>query len=236
MPEVVFMYVFDVKTGLGGTKVITPPSRSKKSFPAPETLAAAGFSATGKGRRLTFKISLTNNVDPKLTAADIKKIQESLNQQLVVRIATYRRIWSEALRVTERSAANRDRLMQEVSSKIQPAIASFAAFNSAPLADDLEMEAAPSAAPVQVPVDEVVEVNALPSTVPPSVTAAVVRNLEEDGEDAFIASQGQGDELADLFGGLMVGDRGGRKRRKTRSTRTFMVRRGKKSRYTRRRR
>jgi hypothetical protein len=236
MPEVVFMYVFDVKTGSEGTKIITPPSRSKKSFPAPETLAAAGFSATGKGRRLTFKISLTNNVDPKLTTADIKKIQESLNQQLVVRIATYRRVWSEALKVTERSAANRERLMQEVSNKIQPAIASFAAFNAAPLADDLEMEAAPSAAPVQVPVDEVVEVNALPSAVPPSVTAAVVRNLEEDGEDAFVASQGQGDELADLFGGLMVGDRGGRRRRKTRSTRTFMVRRGKKSRYTRRRR
>lgn len=209
------MYVFDVKTGPGGTKIITPPSRSKKSFPAPETLAAAGFSATGKGRRLTFKISLTNNVDPKLTAADIKKIQESLNRKLVVRIASYRRVWSESLKVTERSAANRERLMREVSSKINPAIASFAAFNAAPLADDLEMEAAPSAVAVQVPVDEVVEVNALPSAVPPSVTAAVVRNLEEDGEDAFIASQGQGDELADLFGGLMVGDRGGR-RRKTR--------------------
>ena len=210
------MYVFDVKSGPGGTKVITAPPRSKKSFPAPETLAAAGFSATGKGRRLTFKISLTNNVDPKLTTADIKKIQESLNNQLVVRIASYRRVWSEALKVTERSTVNKDRLMQEVSSKIQPAIASFAAFNAAPIADDLEMEAAPSAAPIQVPAGEVVEVNAVPSAVPPSVTAAVVRNLEEDGEDAFIASQGQGDELADLFGGLVVGDRGGRRRRKTR--------------------
>jgi hypothetical protein len=100
MPEVVFMYVFDVKTGPGGTKIITPPSRSKKSFPAPETLAAAGFSATGKGRRLTFKISLTNNVDPKLTAADIKKIQESLNRKLVFLIASYRRVLSESLKVT----------------------------------------------------------------------------------------------------------------------------------------
>lgn len=216
MPEIVFMYVFDIKTGPNGTKTITPPPRAKKSFPTPDTLAAAGFSATGKGRRLTFKISLTNNAEPKLTASDIKKVQEALNQALVVRIVSYRRAWNEALKVTERSLANRDRLMREASDKVQPAIASLAAFNAAPFVEDSEMESAPSAAPVQVPVDQVVEVNALPSSVPPAITAAVVRNLEEDGEDAFIASQGQGDELADLFGGLVVGDRGGRRRRGTR--------------------
>ena len=239
------MYVFDTRMNPDGTfqrdadgkKKLIPSGRNAVSFPSPETLANAGFTATQTHRKVTFKISLDTRSSG-LRAGDVKKIQGVLSKMLPVRIPSYRRVWNEAFKASEKSNAKRDELMAMVSAKIQPAIAAYAAFNQAAAPVDSEMETIPTVEPVQVPVGEVVEVNAGPSTVPPEVSTAIINNLEEDGEDAFVASQGQGDELANLFGGLGFGGEegapsfGGKKRTSRRKTRKS--RKGKK-RATRRR-
>jgi len=225
MKEATFMFVYSIAPGAAmnadGTKKLVPYGKNTASFPEPSTLANAGFTPTERNRRVTFKISLPIEGSA-IKAADVKKIQTALNKMLSVRITSYRRAWSEALKASSNSNADRDRLMAAVSARIQPAIAAYAAFNAAPAAADAEMGEIPNVPAQAVPVDEVIEVNAGPAAVPPPVAAAVIEDLEWGGEGAFIASQGQGDELANLFGGLQVAGEegapefGGKKKRKTR--------------------
>ena len=235
------MYVFDMRLNADGTaqrgpdgmKKLVPSGRNAASFPTPETLASAGFTPTQTRRKVTFKISF-DITSSGLRPGDIKKIQKVLSKMLPTRIASYRRVWNEAFKSSEKSNAKREELMAMISAKIQPAIAAYRAFNQAPDQNDSEMNVIPTVEPVRVAIDQVVEVNAGPSNVPPEVSTAIIRNLEEDGEDAFVASQGQGDALADLFGGLGFSTEegapefGGKKRRKTRKGK-------KKTRHTRRR-
>jgi hypothetical protein len=236
MKEATFMFVFSIPPGGGtnpdGTKRLVPYGTNITSFPEPATLAAAGFTPTETRRRITFKISVPID-GTAIKAADVKKIQNMLNKLLPSRISSYRRIWSEALKASSNSDAARDRLMAVISAKIPAALAAYAAFNAAPPGPDVDMGEIPNVPAQAVPVDQVIEVNAGPAAVPPPVAAAVVEELEWGGEGAFIASQGQGDELANLFGGLAVAGEegvpefGGKKRRRK-------TRRGKGKRGTRR--
>ena len=227
------MFVFSIPPGGGtnpdGTKRLVPYGTNITSFPEPATLAAAGFTPTETRRRITFKISVPID-GTAIKAADVKKIQNMLNKLLPSRISSYRRIWSEALKASSNSDAARDRLMAVISAKIPAALAAYAAFNAAPPGPDVDMGEIPNVPAQAVPVDQVIEVNAGPAAVPPPVAAAVVEDLEWGGEGAFIASQGQGDELANLFGGLAVAGEegapefGGKKRR--RKTRRSKGKRG----------
>jgi len=215
MPTALFLYVFsmkkDPKTGV--IRLVSPYSQAPAD---PKRLAETGFIPSVTRRNVTFKASFKYNKGD-LTNRDLKLIQRSLDKELqMTRIGKPYRAWVGALNSVPK--LNENRLLRntigvqlakdpsEGLSLYNELMTNGTIGGTAAAVDDTVMETTPAPA-AQARVKE----EAVSNGDDAAMASQEVNNLASGGEGSFVVNDGEGDELADMLGGLMLQTRGGRR-------------------------
>jgi hypothetical protein len=222
MPTALFLYVFSMKKDKSGAiTLVSPYSQAPAN---PQRLAETGFIPSVTRRNVTFKASFKYNKGD-LTNRDLKLIQRSLDKELqMTRIGKPYRAWVNALNAVPKLNENRllrNALGVQVAKDPSEGLALYNELmtngtigGTAAAIDDTVMETTPAPA-AQARVKE----EAVANGDDPGMASQEASNLAWGGEGSFVVNDGEGDELADMLGGLMLQTRGGRRKKTHRRVR-----------------
>jgi hypothetical protein len=216
MPSAVFLYVYPTKTvretANNGTVTDKRVLVTKKGLPDPARLVSCGFVPTITRRNVSFR-AIFEFPKGELTGRAVKKIQKLLDIELDNIIISSYRVWKKSMAGIP--VNQRDTYMRQIGERVSIAVAKYEEFirtgtiaNQPIPPSNYEMNVTNVAVAIHDAAEEV--------ELKPEERDALVADVLSQGEGSFIASQGEGDELADLLSGLVFQQTGGKKRRRTR--------------------
>ena len=214
-----FLYVYPTKTvretANNGTVTDKRVLITKKGLPNPERLVSCGFVPTITRRNVSFR-AIFEFPKGELTGRAVKKIQKLLDIELDNIIISSYRVWKKSMAGIP--VPQRDNYMRQIGERVSIAVAKYEEFirtgtiaNQPVASANYEMNVT-NVTDVAVAIHDAAEEVELK----PEERDALVADVLSQGEGSFIASQGEGDELADLLSGLVFQQTGGKKRRRTR--------------------
>lgn len=232
MPKALFLYVFSSKRDPKTGQLILVRPLNLTAATDPARLAETGFVPSITRPNVTFKAQFQYNKGD-LTGRDLKVIQQSLDKELsMARIGKPYRTWLNAFNAVEKLRNNvviRNMFLNQVGATANEAVSKYKELMTTgsiggikASADDVEMVT------TDVPTVQTRVQNAATAVGDDAAFAKEeASQLSTAGEGVFVSNDAEGDELADLLGGITLKTVGGRRRRKTRhrSTRRRHTRR-----------